>query len=99
MKDLNEAEDTLEWWKSDWFSYGYGYWAVFLPSQAEVIGIGGIRRDVWKGQKVLNLYYRFSPEPWGHGYATGLARIAVKMAKDYLPDLSVVARIRPSNTP
>jgi RimJ/RimL family protein N-acetyltransferase len=99
MKDLNEAKETLERWRNDWFTYGYGYWSVVLPSHAEVIGIGGIARDRWKEQDVLNLYYRFSPNAWGHGYATELARIAVNMADEHLPDLPVIARIRFVNTP
>ncbi|WP_405027733.1 GNAT family N-acetyltransferase [Lentibacillus songyuanensis] len=99
MKDLNKARGSLDSWRNGWLTYGYGYWTVVLSSQSEVIGIGGIRRGRWKEQEVLNLYYRFSPSYWGNGYATELGRIAVQMANDYIPDLSVVARVRPSNKP
>lgn len=99
MKDLSEAKETLERWRNNWATHGYGYWAVVLQSESEVIGIGGIRSELWKGREVLNLYYRFSPKAWGHGYARELAETAVKMAAELLPDLLLVARIRPVNIP
>lgn len=48
---------------------------------------------------MLNLYYRLTPGVWGQGYATELARTAVILARTYLPQLPVVARIRPANIP
>ncbi|MFO2548350.1 GNAT family N-acetyltransferase [Alicyclobacillus cycloheptanicus] len=99
MKNLNEAEEKVEEWRKDWLTYGYGYWVAVWPPQSDVIGVGGIRRYHWRERDVLNLYYRFSPKAWGHGYATELARVAVQMARDHIPELPVVARIRSSNTP
>lgn len=99
MKDLSEAEGTLNRWQKDWATCGYGYWAVVLPSESELIGIGGIRKDRWMEKDVLNLYYRFSPKAWGHGYASEVSQTAVEMAKKHLPDLPVIARVRPVNKP
>lgn len=51
----------------------------------------------WSGRQVLNLYYRYGPESWGKGYATEVAREAIKVANIHLPELPVIARTRPTN--
>jgi len=71
MKDRQEAEETLEQWRTDWAKDGVGYWAVVFPETKKVIGIGGIRRDYWQEQEVLNLYYRFSPPGLGPRLCNG----------------------------
>lgn len=49
MKDLGEAQESLNRWRRDWITYGYGYWSVVLPLQSEVVGIGELAKIVGKG--------------------------------------------------
>lgn len=97
--DLATSVRALEEWLRQWDEDGYSYWAVTLRQSAEVLGFGGVRRFAWRDGDVLNLYYRFSPGAWGHGYATEMARAAVHLARMYVAHLPVIARVRAENVP
>lgn len=79
----------IEKWDLD----GLSYWTVRLMSSGSVVGVGGVQRQSFG----WNLYYRFTPDSWGNGYATELARAAVDAAKAHDPDVPVMAWISPSN--
>ena len=83
------VRNTERCWRRD----RLGYWAVRLAGTDQIIGIGGAERrpDHW------NLYYRFRPSAWGHGYATEVCRAAVEAATDLAPALPIVAWIDPVN--
>lgn len=98
MQSLTEAQARVRDWISDWSEHGLGYWCVSTLTQPQdVIGVSGVRVMEWSGRQVLNLYYRFAPEAWGKGYAAEVASEAVRAAGALLPELPVVARIRPTN--
>lgn len=88
----------LAHWLAHWESRGYGYWTVEL--RGRIVGFGGVMLlPRWAGRRsdALNLYYRLEPESWGCGYASELGSAAVGLAGAELPELPVVARIRPGN--
>jgi ribosomal-protein-alanine N-acetyltransferase len=97
MKDLKEAQERISEWIDDWSVHGIGYWCVSTLDDPKVIGVSGVRVMEWSGRQVLNLYYRYSPDSWGKGYATEVAREAIKAANTSLPELPVIARTRPTN--
>ena len=92
---LEEAEQHVLDYLAQWAGDGVGYWAVEV--RGKVVGVAGLRFMVWRKRDVWNLYYRFSPEVWGLGYATEVASEAVQAAFEHVPRLPVVARTRPDN--
>jgi RimJ/RimL family protein N-acetyltransferase len=92
---LAESEDFLRRCLAHWDEHGFGYWAV--EHAGEVIGFGGLwlmPRWRWCGD-VLNVYYRFEPAAWGHGYASEMVAAALERG----PHLPAVARVHPANEP
>lgn len=95
--DVASSEQRLRGWLEQWKKDGYGYWAAILPQTEQILGFGGVRKDVWHERALLNLYYRFTPSAWGQGYATDLVQTAVVLAQEHLPPWPVIARTRPGN--
>lgn len=95
--DLATSEEVLQQWLHCWERDGYGYWTVTLADTGTIIGFGGVMRRAWRDRDVLNLYYRLTPSAWGQGYATELTRIAMELARAYLPHMPVIVRTGPAN--
>jgi ribosomal-protein-alanine N-acetyltransferase len=92
-----EAAARLAGWQREWRELGFGFWAVSVPPDPQVIGFGGVTRQIFHERLVLNAYYRFDPSAWGHGYATEMAAIAAALACRLLPEWPMIVRTRPGN--
>jgi ribosomal-protein-alanine N-acetyltransferase len=87
----------LAGWQREWREVGFGFWAVSVATDPQVVGFGGVTRRIFRGRPVLNTYYRFDPSAWGHGYATEMAAVAAALARRLLPALPMIVRTRPGN--
>lgn len=92
-----ESAAQLEEWRHEWQEVGFGFWAISLRGDPQVIGFGGLSRRALQERPVLNTYYRLDPHSWGKGYATEMARAAVALARRLLPEIPVIVRTRPAN--
>ena len=92
-----QAAAQLADWQREWTELGFGFWAVSLAASEQVIGFGGLTRRIFRERPVLNIYYRFAPSAWGHGYATEMADAALGLTRRLLPDMPVIVRTRPAN--
>ncbi|MBM9509489.1 GNAT family N-acetyltransferase [Actinacidiphila acididurans] len=97
---LQESAGFLASVLADWDRDGIGYCAVSAcQDPATVIGFAGTRLIDLAGDRVLNLYYRFTPSTWGQGIAQEAARTALDHARARFPGTPVVALIREDNQP
>jgi RimJ/RimL family protein N-acetyltransferase len=93
-RDRDASCARFRGWLDHWNEHGFGYWVVELldgDHDPTVVGFTGVQHAVWLGRPVLNLYYRYGADHWGHGYATTGARHAIAWAAEHLPSLPVLA--------
>jgi ribosomal-protein-alanine N-acetyltransferase len=93
-----DAADLFHRWDLHWRRHGFGYRTVLLRAGGPPIGFTGVKFVQLGDQTVLNLFYRFAPATWGHGYAAEAAGAVLAEIAEGESDLPVVARIRPGNT-
>ena len=91
--DLSQTRAWITRCIEKWSEDGLSYWTVRLRSEGSVVGVGGVQRQPFG----WNLYYRFTPSTWGHGYATELAQAALSAAELHDPSSPVIAWISPTN--
>lgn len=74
--------------------HGLGSWAVRTSEDHAFVGVGGVDRTA---SGLWNLGYRLTPDAWGNGYATEVARAAVAAASDVAPEVPVTGRVLTNN--
>jgi RimJ/RimL family protein N-acetyltransferase len=93
--DLEVTRDRLAGWSRHWDENGFGY--EMIDDESRGVGICGVRRDVWLGRDVLNLYWRLDPSVWGRGYALEAGRHSLDTALGHASGELVVARMTDDN--
>ena len=97
LTQRQEAEGLYQRWNEQWGRYGYGYWVVRRSGSAVQLGFCGIKPMELNGMKILNLFYRFTPRVWDQGVGGESAAAVVAWASREVPDLPLIARVRPAN--
>jgi len=90
----DEAEQALKSIIKHWQTHGFGRWAVVEKSSGEFIGFGGLR-SLFGTPEVV---YHLAKAHWGKGYATELARAAVRFGFQERGFDRIVAITKPQNT-
>jgi [ribosomal protein S5]-alanine N-acetyltransferase len=62
-----------------WERWGFGVWTVALPG-GDVIGHAGVQHTTIGGRPEVELLWFIHPDHWNRGYATEMAREAVRAA-------------------
>ena len=77
---------------------GFAPWVVCEKESADVIGWGGLSRDSRDQRPMNELIYILSPERWGLGLGTELARGALGYGFETLQLKDIETTVRPENT-
>jgi RimJ/RimL family protein N-acetyltransferase len=90
LRTSDRARSMLEDMIAHWERWGFGPWTVLLDG--EVIGYDGLRHAHVGGRPAIELMWFLDADRWGQGYATEMAREALRVAFDVLELDEVVAQ-------
>lgn len=100
-KPLSRAESDamVERFRSHFAAHGFGFWAVEVPGQVDLIGHVGLAVPRFEAHFMpsVELGWRLAIDQWGKGYATEAASAAVDHAFGALGLQEVVAFTVPAN--
>jgi RimJ/RimL family protein N-acetyltransferase len=97
LRTTDRAQSMLEDMIRHWERWGFGPWTVLLGG--EPIGYVGLRHADVAGRPEVELLWFLDADHWGAGYATELAREALRVAFEILELDSVVAQTTAVNAP
>ena len=83
LRTQDDARATLDKSIEHWQRWGFGAWTVVLPD-GEVIGHAGAQHTTIGDRPEVELLWFIHPDHWNRGYATEMAREAVRVAFDVL---------------
>lgn len=98
LRNRAAAEAKLRRWIDLHNREGLAHWAVATRERPdETIGFGGLSRTMYADIERINLGYRFTTTAWGKGYATEVARAALRHGFDDMHYEEVHALVRPTH--
>jgi RimJ/RimL family protein N-acetyltransferase len=95
LRTADHAHTLLDRLLRHWERWGFGPWTALLDGTP--IGYTGLRHADVGGRPEVELMWFLDAGHWGHGYATELAREAVRVAFDVLELDAVVAQTTAGN--
>ena len=96
LRTADRAEQVLDGQIRHWERWGFGPWTALLGG--DPIGYAGLQHADAGGRPEIELAWFLDADQWGRGYATELAREAVRVAFEVLELDAVVAQTTPANT-
>jgi RimJ/RimL family protein N-acetyltransferase len=95
LRTADNARAVLDQAIGHWERWGFGPWTVL--ADGEVIGRAGVQHTRVENKPEVELLWFMHGDAWGRGYATEMAREAVRVAFDVLELDDVVAFTTPPN--
>lgn len=90
LRTVDRAHALLDDLLRHWERWGFGPWTVLADGTP--IGYAGLRHADVGGRPEVELLWFLDADHWGHGYATEMAREAVRVAFEVLELDAVVAQ-------
>jgi ribosomal-protein-alanine N-acetyltransferase len=90
LRTADRAQALLDDVLRHWERWGFGPWTLLVDGAP--IGYAGLRHADVGGRPEIELVWFLHADHWGHGYATEMAREAVRVATDVLELDAVVAQ-------
>jgi RimJ/RimL family protein N-acetyltransferase len=90
LRTADQAHTLLDGFLDHWQRWDFGPWTVVLDGAP--IGYAGLRHGDVGGRPEVELVWFLGADHWGHGYATEMAREAVRVAFEVLELDAVVAQ-------
>lgn len=96
--NYEDAKKAFRELLNHWTENNFGAWKISEINNPEIIiGFGGVENKMYGNDLRLNLGFRIDEKYWGKGYATEIAKNAIKFAFDELHKNEVYALVRPKN--
>jgi RimJ/RimL family protein N-acetyltransferase len=90
LRTADRAETMLDGLIAHWERWGFGPWTILADGAP--IGYTGLRHADVAGRPEVELMWFLDPDHWGKGYATEMAREAVRVAFEVLELDELVAQ-------
>ena len=97
LRTADQARATLDESLRHWERWGFGPWTIL--ADGEPVGRAGVAHTTIDGRPEVELLWFVDADHWNRGYATELAREAVRVAFEVLELDDVVSFTTPANKP
>jgi RimJ/RimL family protein N-acetyltransferase len=95
VQTADESRERHARWMQGWQESGFGFW-IFSDATGAVVGHGGIFRSP-REEGEVEVGYALKPEYWGHGFATEITRLSIKVGFEQVGLRRIIAIAQAAN--